>query len=310
MGISVIIVSWNVGELLRRCLASIYTSRAATPTLELEVLVVDNASTDGTVAMVRSEFPEVRLVVNSTNLGFAAANNQGMRLAEGNYVMLLNPDTEVRGDAIGRMASYLDERPRVGMVGPKLLNSDGTIQSSRRRFPTLATAFVESTVLQRYVPKSPVLRRYYFLDRPDNSTQEVDWLVGACLMVRREVIQQVGMLDESFFMYSEELDWCYRIGKAGWSIVYLPQAEVVHHYGQSSEKDLPHRHIHFNMSKYRFFRKHYGVLCAELLRVFILGTYLFQMVEEGMKLALRHKPQLRRQRLALLWKVVRSGLRG
>ncbi|MBI2908636.1 MAG: glycosyltransferase family 2 protein, partial [Chloroflexi bacterium] len=305
--VSIVIVSWNVQDLLRRCLESILASGSGAGA---EIVVVDNASSDGAMGMVRKRFPQVRLVVNQSNLGFAAACNQGMRLAGGRYVMLLNPDTEMRGDAIDRMVSYLDEHPEVGMVGPKLLNPDGSIQSSRRRFPTLATAFVESTMIQQYLPNSPELKRFYMLDRSDDTVQEVDWLVGACLMARREVVRTAGVLDESFFMYYEEVDWCYRIRKAGWSIVYLPGAEVIHYYGGSSQKDLSRRHINFNTSKYRFFRKHHGRVKAELLRVFLLANYLFQIIDEGAKLAVGHKPLLRRERLALLWEVVRSGFKG
>jgi hypothetical protein len=276
----------------------------------MEIIVVDNASTDNTIAMIRGEFAQVELIANERNRGFAAANNQGMQLAQGRYIMLLNPDTEMVGDAPITMMDYLTQHPEVGLMGPQLLNPDGTIQSSRRRFPTLATAFVESTVLQRYLSRSPILSRFYFKDRPDSLVQEVDWLVGACLLVRSEVIEQVGMLDERFFMYLEEVDWCYRIKKADWKIVYLPTAQVVHHYGQSSDQDIPHRHIYFNDSKCKFFEKYYGKVPGMILRWFIIATFLFQMVEEGMKLALRHKPSLRRHRLAILWQVIRSGLRG
>jgi hypothetical protein len=159
----------------------------------MEIIVVDNASTDNTIAMIRGEFAQVELIANERNRGFAAANNQGMQLAQGRYIMLLNPDTEMVGDAPITMMDYLTQHPEVGLMGPQLLNPDGTIQSSRRRFPTLATAFVESTVLQRYLSRSPILSRFYFKDRPDSLVQEVDWLVGACLLVRSEVIEQVGI---------------------------------------------------------------------------------------------------------------------
>ncbi len=308
--ISVIIVNWNVRELLRRCLASVIESCKKDAGFQTEIIVIDNASSDDSVGTVEQEFPQVRLVRNACNLGFTSANNQGIRLSSGRYLLLLNPDTEVRDSAISVQGQYLDSNPAVAVVGPQLMNADGSVQSSRRRFPTVITAFIESTVLQRYLGGLPVIRRYYFEDKPDNFVQEVDWLVGACLMVRREAIEQVGSLDEDFFMYFEELDLCYRLKKARWKIVYLPEAQVVHYYGQSSEKDLPHRHIYFNDSKCKFFRKHYGPATAIMLRWFLLGTYIFQIVEEGLKWLLGRKRLLRRNRIDLLMRVVRSGLRG
>ena len=309
MDLSIIIVNWNVVGLLQRCLESVYRSLAQSPHLSSEVIVVDNASADDSVAMVQRGFPQVTLMANNQNLGFTVANNQGMRLSQGRYILLLNPDTEVMGQALAHLVAYMEANPRIGAVGPQLRNSDGSVQSSRRRFPTLHTALVESTLLQHYFPHGPLLRSYYILDRPDDQTQEVDWVVGAAIMVRREVLDQVGLLDERFFMYSEELDWCYRIKQAGWQVAYLPTAQVVHHYGQSSTQDLPHRHIHFQTSKLRFFRKHHGFWAYAALRWFILATYLFQMAEEGLKLVLGHKPTLRRDRLGTYWQVLRSGLR-
>jgi len=305
--ISVVIVSYNVRELLRRCLASVY---AGLQGLQGEVIVVDNASTDGSAEMVRREFPQVRLVDNPHNRGFAAANNQGIGLSRGRYILLLNCDAEVVGEALTTMVDCLDRHSEMGLVGPQLLNTDGSVQSSRRRFPTLATAFVESTILQRWLPNLGHLRRYYVMDRPDNLEQEVDWLIGACLLVRREVVEQVGPLDEAFFMYFEEVDWCHRIRQGGWKIVYLPSAQVVHHYGQSAEKDIPHRHIYFNNSKCKYYAKRYGPLAAAVIRLFLLMTFLYQMAEEGAKLALGHKAALRRHRLGVLFQVVRSGLKG
>lgn len=309
MDLSIIIVSWNVRELLRRCLASVEASLQGRPDLEGEVFVVDNASADASVQMVAAEFPQVHLVANAENRGFAAANNQAMAASRGRYLLLLNPDTEVVGGALGTMVDYLETNPEVGVVGPKLLNADGSLQSSRRRFPTMATALVESTILQRYFPRAGLLRRYYCLDQDDDEVQDVDWLVGACLMVRRRAMEQVGPMDDQFFLYSEELDWCRRIRGAGWRVAYLPKARVVHHYGQSSAQDMPQRHIRFQDSKCRYFAKYHGRVAGALLRWFILGTYVFQMAEEGAKFLLRHKPQLRRQRLGLLYRVVRSGLR-
>ncbi len=304
--LSIIIVNWNVKPLLRRCLASVYASWGGRP--GLEVIVVDNASTDGSVPMVRDRFPQVRLLVNEVNRGFPAANNQGIAIARGRYLLLLNPDTEVVGDALSTMVAYADRHPDVGLIGPQLLNPDGSVQSSRRRFPTLPTLFFESTWLQPWAPRR-LLERYYVLDRPDGEIQEVDWVTGAAMLARREAVRQVGPLDEGFFMYSEELDWCRRFKAAGWRIVYLPSAQIVHHVGKSSEQVVAARHIHFQTSKVRYTRKYHGPVAAALLRGFLLGNYLWQMGVEGAKWLVGHKRPLRAQRIAAYRQVLESRLK-
>ncbi len=302
MDLSILIVNWNVRDLLRRCLHSILVNL---PPGELEIIVVDNGSTDGSGEMIRAEFPRVHLIANAENRGFTAANNQGLAVSRGRYVLLLNPDTEVVGDALAAMVAFADAHPDVGVVGPQLLNPDGTVQSSRRRFPTLATALFESTWLQPYAPRR-LLGRYYVLDRPDDEVQDVDWVTGAALMARREAIEQVGPLDEGFFMYSEELDWCRRFREAGWRVVYLPTARMIHHEGKSSEQVLPARHIHFQSSKVRYFRKYHGPVAAEILRLILLGNYLWQIGLEGTKWLLGHKRALRAERLSAYRQVVRA----
>ena len=298
--LSVVVVSYNVVGLLRRCVASVYQESG----YSIELFVVDNASTDGSAPMVQAEFPSVRLIQNAENVGFVRANNQALRLAVGRYLLLLNPDAEVRPGALGTMIAYLDASLEVGALGPKLLNADGSVQSSRRRFPTRATGFVESTVVQQWWPSCRLLGRYYCSDVPDDVPQEVDWVTGACLMVRREAVEQVGLLDERFFMYSEELDWCYRIKRAGWKVVYLPSAEVVHYEARSSEQNLARRSIFFNDSKCRFYAKHYGAGWGLVLRLFIFLTFVYQLMVEGVKYILGHRRQLRRRRLATLVEVL------
>ena len=307
LDLSIIIVSWNVKGLLRRCLDSIF--QHPTSNLQFEVIVVDNASSDGSVEMVRAEFPQVRLMANEENLGFTRANNQGIAASRGRYVLLLNPDTEVLGDALGAMVDYMDVHPDVGALGPMLLNPDGSVQSSRRRFPTLATALLESTVFQWELSRdNRILRRYYVLDRPDDEVQEVDWVTGACILVRREAIEEVGLLDEGFFMYSEELDWCRRAKEQGWKVVYLPTARVIHYGGKSSEQVVPFRHIQFQRSKVRYFRKHHGPLWAWILRLFLLAMYAYLLIVEALKWLVGHKRPLRAERVRAYWQVLRSGL--
>ena len=304
--LSIVIVNWNVRDLLRRCLHSI--SNLQSPISNSEVIIVDNASTDGSVEMVRAEFPGVHLITNADNRGFPAANNQGLAIAQGRYVLLLNPDTEVTGDALETMIAFADAHPDVGLIGPQLLNPDGSVQPSRRRFPTLLTAFCESTWLEGYAPRR-LLERYYVLDRPNDTVQDVDWVTGAAMMARREAIAQVGPMDDGFFMYSEELDWCRRFREAGWRVVYLPAAQIVHHVGKSSEQVVAARHIHFQTSKVRYFRKYHGPLVAESLRLFLLGHYVWQLGLEGTKWLLGHRRSLRSERIAAYRQVLQSGLR-
>jgi hypothetical protein len=302
--LSIVILNWNVRDLLRQCLKSVYTVRSM---LSTEVIVVDNASSDDSVAMVRAEFPDVRLMVNAANRGYTGGNNDGIAASTGRYVLILNPDTQVIGDALSTLVTYAEAHPDVGVVAPQLLNPDGSVQPSRRRFPTLTTALFESTWLQSIAPRG-VLRDYYMLDRSDDETLQVDWAVGACLLVRREVIDQVGPLDEGFFMYSEELDWCRRIKQAGWKIVYLPKAQVIHHMGKSSEQVVAQRHIYFQTSKVRYFRKHHGKGAAGFLRIALLAMYLWQLMLEAAKGLIGYKRELRRERVRAYWQVLRSGL--
>ncbi|HEV7216977.1 MAG TPA: glycosyltransferase family 2 protein [Chloroflexota bacterium] len=298
MSVSAVVVSWNVRDLLRQCLLSL---RSAARQLPLEVCVVDNGSRDGSAAMVQQEFPEVRLLVNSNNPGFAAANNQALRDSRSEYVLLLNPDAELGTGALATLCRYLDCHPQVAIVGPQLCNDDGSVQSSRRRAPRLATGFLESTQLQQRLPRTWLTDYYYVADRSDAEEQPVDWLMGACLLVRRSAINAVGLLDERFHMYSEELEWCLRFRRAGWEIVYVPAAQVVHHSGQSSGQDVLQRHLHHHQSKYRLYALLFGKPAATLLRLWIGLLYLAQFAEELAKLALlRRNRAMRRQRLRVL----------
>lgn len=320
--LSILIVSWNVAPLLQRCLRSIVQQSAPTdlPRIRklttpaaagatLEVIVVDNASRDESVTMLTAEFPWVQVIVNADNAGFTRANNQAFAASRGAAALFLNPDTEVSPGALTTLLVYLRAHPNVGVLGPRLRYPDGSIQSSRRRFPTLATALFESTLLEQWWPHNPAARAYRLEDVPDDRAQDVDWLVGACLLVPRHVLDQVGTWDEGFFMYSEELDLCRRIRDAGWRVVYLPQAEVIHYEGKSSEQVVAARHVRFQTSKVRYFAKYHGRLVAEVLRLFLLATYAWQLLEEGIKWLLGHKRPLRASRAGAYWTVLRSGLR-
>jgi len=277
MRLSVITVSWNVSKLLD---VALETLKADLQGIEAEVFVIDNASADDSVEMVRRKHPWVNLIANEENLGFAKANNQAMRMAKGNYIFLLNPDTEVRPGAIAELLKFLEEHPKAGIVAPQLINSDGSIQRSCRAFPTFIAMLYELMGLSKMFPNDPRFGAYKMLDFEHDELREVDQPEGAALLLRREVIDQVGILDEGFFMLFEEVDWCYRIKQAGWQIWFDPAAKIVHHYGQSIKQVKAKMILSSHRGLYRFWSKHYakgrwylnwfvysGLMCLAWLRI-------------------------------------------
>ena len=304
--LSIIIVNWNVQELLDRCLASIYA--ADLPPGSFEIIVVDSASKDDSVAMAREKYPAVRLLTQAVNVGFTRGNNIGLAQAQGDFLLLLNPDTEVSRSALGTLVEYLQDNPTVGIAGPQTLNSDGSHQSTRRRFPTLMTGVFESTWLAGAAP-SRVERDYRMLETDDEDIIMVDWVQGSALMLRREVYRDIGGLDEAFVMYSEELDYCRRAKRAGWQVAYHGGAIITHHGGKSSEQVAAQTMIHFHTSKLRYFRKHHGFAHYALLRTVLLLQFAWQLALESFKGSLGHKRDLRAERVRQYWQVLQSGLR-
>ncbi len=305
--VSIVIVSWNVADLLAECLDSVRASSLA-DTVTVEIIVVDSASHDNTVSMLHEQYPQVQVLAQSENVGFTRGNNIGFAEAQGRYIFMLNPDTVIHGGAIGAMVRYLDAHPQVGIVGPHTLNSDGTYQSSRRRFPTRPLAFFESTWLQSIAPRA-MLDRFYVKDAPPTTTLDVDWVQGSALMIRHEIYQQIGGLDAGYVMYFEELDWCKRAKDAGWRVVYLGDVQITHHGGKSSEQVQAFKHIHYQQSKLRYYRKHHGAGFAYVLQAFLLVQYAWQLLLEGAKGLIGSKRQLRRARVQTYWQVLRSGLK-
>jgi N-acetylglucosaminyl-diphospho-decaprenol L-rhamnosyltransferase len=313
VNLSIIIVSWNVADLLTACLDSI----AAAP-VDLtddcvhqderpcvEVIVVDSASTDGSADMVRARFPWVRLIAETENIGFTRGNNIGLEAAQGRCLMLLNPDTVIHEDALNMLTQYLDQNPDVGIVGPRVLNADGTTQSTRRRFPTVLTGIFESTWLQGFAPRR-VLDHFYVTDQPDDVTFEVDWVQGCALVARRAVYEQIGPLDPGYIMFSEELDWCKRAKMAGWRVAYVGSARITHYGGKSTEQVQAHKHVYFQQSKLRYFRKYHGPLVAFALRVFLLLSYISQIALEGSKALVGSQRSMRRARINTYVQVIRA----
>lgn len=311
--LSIIIVSWNVQDLLLACLESLIASPVAINEIDgdkpvVEIIVVDSASSDDTVKLVSGNYPQVRLSAQTENVGFTRGNNIGFEMAQGRYLLMLNPDTEVLDDALIQMLTYMDAHQEVGLIGPHTLNTDKTTQSSRRHFPTKTLAFFESTWLQPFAPQS-MMAHYYVSDKPDDAILDVDWMQGSALMTRYKIYEALGGLDTGFVMYSEEMDWCKRIKDAGWRAVYLGTAQIIHHGGKSSEQIGAQKHIWFQESKLRYFKKHHGAGFTFILRIFLLLNYVGQITIESIKGLIGHKPELRRERVQMYWQVLRSGLK-
>lgn len=301
--LSIIIVNWNTRDLLRACLHSLPLTDPAS-----EIIVVDSASADGSADMVRVEFPTVSLIASPDNLGYSRGNNVGLARARGEFVFILNPDTQVAPHALPDLLAALHADPQVAVVGPLLRYPDGSVQASRRRFPTLLTLFLESTWWQGLAPRA-VLDHFYARDLPPDQPAEVDWLVGAALLVRRAAYDQVGGFDEGFFMYSEELDWCRRLKQAGWRVRHVPTAEVMHFEGRASAQVPAATHIRFNASKVRYTEKYHGRAWAGGLRLWLLAQFAAQWGVEAAKWLVGHKRPLRAQRLGIYAQVLASGLR-
>ena len=257
MDLSVVVVSWNVKDLLAACLSSVFSTLAATG-LDYEVFVVDNASSDGSPGMVRERFPQASLMANPDNLGFAVANNQALMRASGRYVVLLNPDTVVRANALGALVEFLNSRPSVGMAGPRLAYTDGSFQHSAFRFPSLAQVFLDFFYVHHRLRDSRLNGRYPRGLYESGSPFPIDHPLGACMMVRRQTLRSVGGLDEQYFMYCEEVDWAMRMKQAGWGVCCVPGAHVIHHAGQSTRQFRDRMFVALWRSRFRLFAKHYG----------------------------------------------------
>lgn len=280
--LAIVIVSYNVRELLRACLRSI--ERRAGPVagergLAVDVWVVDNGSTDGSVAMVREEFPEVTVRETGGNVGFSRANNLALReiVAQTGgvprYVLLLNPDTEVPPAALGEMVAFLDAHPEAGAAGPRLLQSDGSLDlACRRSFPTPEVAFYRLSGLSRLFPHSHRFARYNLTYLDPTHVGEVDSVVGACMLVRGELLTSIGLLDEAFFMYGEDLDWSLRIKQAGWKVLYNGSTVVYHHKRASSRQRNVQSLIAFYRAMVIFFEKHYATRTFRPIYWLIVGA--------------------------------------
>ena len=253
--LSIIIVTHNAKDFLRNCLKSVFEK---IKNLSFEVLVVDNASSDGTFEMLKNEFPQVKVIFSKENLGFAKANNLAIKEAKGKYIFLLNPDTILLDENFERLIDFAQKNPDVGAIGPKVLNSDFTIQHQcKRGFPTPWNIFCYLSGLAKIFPKSKIFAGYLLTYLDTEKIQEVDSLSGCAMVVKREVIEKVGMMDEDYYLYGDDLDWCYRIKSAGWKVVYFPETKIIHYGGKGGTGKKPYFNIyHFYRSAFIFYRKH------------------------------------------------------
>lgn len=300
LDLSIIIVSWNVCALLEQALGCVYTTVHAR---SFEVIVVDNYSADESVAMVRERFPQATLIANAANLGFGRANNQGAAIARGRYLLLLNPDAFVHAGTIDHLCAFMDANPDAGAVGPRLLNEDGSLQRSVTAFPTVLTELWTTLGLDRLFPRSRVFGRYKMTYWQMDDLRHVDALMGACLMVRREAIPHPGLFDEQFFMYSEEVDLCFRIQRAGWRCYFVPEVAATHIWGGSSRRVPTATFLRLFRSRVQFFRKHYGEATTGWYKAVLALAGALRIVGGPIVFALRRDPAVLRlsiQYLALL----------
>jgi GT2 family glycosyltransferase len=274
--ISIIIVSYNVRPFLINLLESV---KRALSGLSHEIIIIDNASTDGSVQMLKARYPEIRLIANKQNSGFAAANNQGLAAAIGNYLVLINPDTLVQEDTFTTLLKFMDAHPSAGAATCKILNPDGSFSiDSRHSIPSPMTAFWKQIGFSRLFPHSHRFARYNLTFLDENEEHRVDALSGSFMFIRAAAAKEVGPLDEDYFMYCEDVDYCYRMGRAGWEIYYLPETPIIHYKGESTRKNDYRYVLNFNRSLYLFYSKHFQKKYFFLFKGFILAGVLIRAV--------------------------------
>ena len=304
LDLSIIIVNWNAKGFLLECLESVIeeTSRYQT-----EIIVVDNASSDGSPQAVIEKFPNVILIRENRNLGFARGNNIGIRQSKGRYVALINPDVRLLKGCIERLCAYMDQHPNVGMVGPKILNSDLTLQATNRKIPTIWNSFCNSLALYRLFPRSRFFSGQYTTYSNHEEILKAEVLSGCFWVVRREALSEVGLLDEDFFMYGEDLDWCKRFHESGWNVIYYPGAQAVHHGGASSSNAPVRFYVEKQRANIRYWNKHHSssaTICYVLTMwlyhaVRIIGHISQRVVRPSKRVETSHK--IRRGYAVIKW---------
>ena len=277
MKISIIIVTWNVCDEILTCLHSIEENP---PAYKYEVLVVDNSSKDDTVREIRDNFPGISLIINESNLGFAAANNIGLLKSQGELILFLNPDTIIKPNSLDALIALMDKNEDIGVCSPKLLNPDGSLQESVRGFPTFRAALHRHTAFKYLYVFKGMYKKWLMKDQSYEKLADVDQVMGAALITRKSILELVGPMDEQFFMYYEEVDLCYRIKKAGWRVVYAPQSEIIHIGGSSSGQIPAGKRIMALTSLLKFFKKHRGVYLTCLFSLIFKPALLIRDIIE------------------------------
>ncbi len=276
MKLLITLVNYNTTDLLLKCLDSIQQQEVH---VDYRIVVIDNNSQDGGMEQVKAAYPDVTVIENGTNNGYAIAVNQAIRLFESDYILLLNPDIEVRPGAIDALVTFMDTTPDVGITGGKLFYPDGALQYSCRTFFTLPVILYRRTFLGKLFPNSSVLKRHLMTDWDHDTVRDVDWMLGACMLIRRSALKDVGLMDERFFLYFEDVDWCYRMKKGGWRVCYLPQAEMIHHHRRESAKGMNKTLFFHIMSMFHFYDK-WGKFLYFLRKYrVVLGVMLFVLLD-------------------------------
>ncbi len=270
---TVIIVTWNNEAVIRDCLTSVLKQNCA----NIEIIVVDNYSSDNTSELIKKEFPQITLIVNKENSGFAKASNQAIRKSQGCYILLLNPDTIMFGGSLEKMISFMHNHQDAGACGCKIIDEAGKLMWSCFHFPSLITEICEITLLSRIFARDRFFGNYWMSYWDHSTNSQVEWLTGACLMVSREVVNKVGLLDEVFFMYTEDVDWCYRMKQQGYTVNYLANTQVVHKQGNSSNQAYSQMFAQRYRSRYLFFRKHYGLIRFVLLKIVVILSFIIRV---------------------------------
>jgi len=294
---SVIIVNWNTGDLLKKCVHSLWAEKERYGS-EIEILVLDNASSDDSIEVARRDFPDLRYIENAENLGFARATNQGIRISTGSLVLLLNPDTEVIPGALDVLERFLDSQPRAGAVGPRLLNPDGSIQISAYPEPTLSREAWRLFHLDKLWPVGSYPMSRWRIDTP----REVDVLMGACILLRREVLDRCGLLDERYFIYSEDQDLCRRLRSNGWRIFWQPVARVIHYGGRSTRQVKAEMFVRLYGEKIAYFRRHHGGASAIIYKLVLLCASLIRQLISPVALLVGRKRRSRVLEMARLYR--------
>jgi GT2 family glycosyltransferase len=277
MDVSIVIVNWNTRSLLLECLQSV---SEATDGLSCKITVVDNGSSDGSSAAVKSQFPRAKLIENKRNLGFATANNQALRLSQASYALLLNSDARISRGALRELIEFMKTTPDAGIAAGQYVNELGKRENSIDNFPTLATELLNKSVLRILLPGKFPSKRQVFQE-----PREVESVIGACMIVRMQAVRDVGLLDEDYFFFLEETDWCYRMRKGGWKVYHLPHVSVVHLKGKSKRIDPARAWVEYYRSSYLFFKKNRGSLTYVLLRMCRVAKLMVNLALTALGLA-------------------------